>query len=155
MRRPSAGTGMSRFLDDPTFLARMKSGYACLGYTQFLPGYCLLFADPQVPGLNDLDMPGRTAFLTDMSLLGDAIMVVCQPVRINYGILANSSPVLHAHLYRRYEWEPEKRRSRNVWTYPDECWTDEAHRFSEDRHGAMKQRLADALVGLMDTAYGT
>jgi len=39
-----------------------------------------------------------------MSLLGEAIMAVCQPHRINYEILGNSLPVLHAHVWPRYDW---------------------------------------------------
>ena len=147
---PDAAT---KFRNDPTALVRMHSGYAYMGYTQFLPGCCLLFADPEVAGLNDLDIRRRSEFLLDMSLLGDAITSVCRPVRINYGILANSTPVLHAHLYPRYDWEPEERRSRNVWTYPDEIWNDDAHKFDEARHGMLKMQLAEVLKRLTVSAY--
>jgi len=93
--------------NDPTTLIKMKSGYACIGDTQFLQGYCVLFSDPVVASLNDLNTIGRADFLLDMSIVGDAIIKVCRPLRINYGILGNSYPHLHAHLFPRYEDEPE------------------------------------------------
>lgn len=34
---------------------RLPSGWAVIGDVQFLPGYCLLLADPVVASLNDLD----------------------------------------------------------------------------------------------------
>ena len=34
--------------ENPTVLARMRSGFAVMGDSQFLPGYCLLLASPKV-----------------------------------------------------------------------------------------------------------
>jgi hypothetical protein len=34
--------------ENPMVLAKMKSGFAVIGDTQFLPGYCLLLAYPRV-----------------------------------------------------------------------------------------------------------
>ena len=137
----------------PTFLARMKSGIAYIGNTQFLPGYCVLFAEPQVASLNDLESQARLDFLLDMSLLGDAILAVCKPLRINYGILGNSHPHLHAHLFPRYETEPEERRNRNVWTYPEEYWGGAEFRFSEEKHGLLQGQLAASLEKCMQATY--
>lgn len=86
-------------LADPansTFLMKMRSGFAHIGNTQFLPGYCLLFSDPPVGDLTDLEPRSRAEFLFDMGLLGDVPMDACQPLRINYGILGNSHPYLPA-----------------------------------------------------------
>lgn len=134
-------------------LVRMKSGLVYLGNMQFLPGYCILVADPEVPSLNDLEMPQRAEFLLDMSLLGDAITAVCQPTRINYGILGNSAPVLHAHLFPRYDWEPEEQKKWNVWRYPEEYWTDEKYAFNQTRDTALMQKLVTTLEALMQQHY--
>jgi diadenosine tetraphosphate (Ap4A) HIT family hydrolase len=40
-----------------------------------------------------------------MAHLGDAILQVTSADRINYGILGNSEPELHAHLFPRYTTE--------------------------------------------------
>lgn len=71
-------------------IAKMKSGYAVIGDTQFLPGYCVLLAYPKVDTLNDLTIEQRGDYLVDMSLIGDAIQSVCNPRRLNYSMYGNS-----------------------------------------------------------------
>ncbi len=44
-------------------ICRLPSGWAVVGDVQFLPGYCLLLADPVVASLNDLDDARRAEFL--------------------------------------------------------------------------------------------
>ena len=140
-------------MENITTLAKMKSGNAAMGETQFLPGYCILFAEPKVPDLNDLSMQQRADFLLDMGLLGDAIMMVCNPIRVNYAILCNNHPYLHAHLYPRFGWELDECKVKNVWLYPEECWTSKEYQFHENKHGEMKTRLAETLKILMDKVY--
>jgi len=137
--------------ENPSVIARMKTGFAVIGDTQFLPGYCLLLSYPVVGSLNDLDAEARKDFLFDMSLIGDAITEVCKPLRINYEILGNTDPYLHAHIFPRYEWEEEEQRKRPVWLYPREQWNE--CQFSEERYGYLKQRLSMKLKELMDRHY--
>ncbi len=59
--------------ENPMVLARMRSGYAVIGDTQFLPGYCLLLASPWADKLTDLTLERRGEFLLDMSVLGEAV----------------------------------------------------------------------------------
>lgn len=92
--------------ENPTVLTRMRSGFAVIGDSQFLPGYCLLLGVPRVHDLTNLPLPARLDFLCDMSLLGEAVVLVCQPQRINYEIFGNTDPFLHAHVLPRYAWEP-------------------------------------------------
>lgn len=91
-------------------IAKMRSGWAVLGDIQPLRGYCLLLADPVVTNLNALDADRRVVFLEDMAFLGDAIMQVTGCTRINYEILGNLVPELHAHVIPRYSDEPESLR---------------------------------------------
>ncbi|MCO7125549.1 hypothetical protein NIE88_07165 [Sporolactobacillus shoreicorticis] len=130
---------------NPMVLSKMKSGFAVIGDTQFLPGYCVLLPNKEVFSLNDLTIDERSQFLTDMSLVGDAIMNVCQPLRINYDILGNTDAFLHAHIFPRYEWEKEERRKGPVWLYDSSNWYDEAKQFNEDKHGKLKEELANDL----------
>lgn len=138
--------------ENPTVLARMKSGFAVIGDTQFLPGYCVLLASPLVEHLTDLDERRRIDFLHDMSLVGQAIMDVCQPRRINYSILGNADHYLHAHVQARYDWEPEEYRRGPAFGYPREMWTGEQHQFSEEKHGDLKARLTARLLELISSA---
>ena len=141
--------------ENPTVLARMPSGYAVFGDAQFLPGYCLLLAAPQVDHLTDLPHDERAQFLLDMSLLGEAVEAVCRPNglrRMNYEILGNTDPFLHAHVWPRYDWEPPEHIGVPVWSYPREWRTDERYQYSEAEHGELKASIAAKLIDLMGAA---
>jgi diadenosine tetraphosphate (Ap4A) HIT family hydrolase len=137
--------------ENPTVLARMRSGFAVIGDTQFLPGYCVLLASPQVEHLSDLPFAERSVYLQDMGLLGEAIMRVCRPLRVNYEILGNYDHYLHAHLFPRYDWEPRERLEHPIGLYPDEVRKDPNTAYSEEQHGRLRRQLAETLLALMGT----
>lgn len=122
-------------------VARMASGWVVLGEAQFLRGYCLLLPDPVVGSLNDLTGDARAAFLADMARIGDAVLAVCRPRRINYEILGNLEPALHAHVFPRYEDEPAEQRTKPVWSYPPEAWTEPSTMFSAARFSGLLAEL--------------
>lgn len=103
--------------ENPSVIARMPSGWVVIGDVQFVRGYCLLLPDPVVPHLNAMDLATRTQFLADMTKVGDAILKLTGAVRINYEMLGNLEPALHAHLFPRYDHEPEALRTKPVWFY--------------------------------------
>lgn len=135
--------------ENPTVLARMKSGFAVIADPQFLPGYCVLLAYPKVFSLNNLSLRERETFLLEMSLIGDAISEICKPIRINYDILGNTDTFLHAHIYPRYEWE-EERKKHPIWVYPKEYWTDEKYQFNEVNSGQLKRQLSLKIKELLE-----
>ena len=98
-------------------IVKMPSGWAVLGDVQFLRGYCLLLPDPVVPHLNAMNIAQRQAYLTDMTRLGDAVLAVTGAVRINYEMLGNIEPALHAHVFPRFNDEVEALRTAPVWFY--------------------------------------
>jgi len=107
----------SRTGANPAVIARLPSGWAVVGGQQIVAGYCLLVPDPVVPDLNALKAESRSAFLEDMVALGDVLLEVTAAARINYEILGNSERALHAHLFPRYESEPEATRKAPVWLH--------------------------------------
>lgn len=145
--------------ENPTVLARLGSGFAVIGDTQHLPGYCvLLHEDPDVDHLNDLGRADRTAYLADMALLGDAVAEVCASrdpgfLRVNYEILGNSLRVLHAHGHARYAWEEPEYRRGPVWRYPREVRFAVEHALSRD-HDDLRAALTAALTRLTAGAAG-
>jgi diadenosine tetraphosphate (Ap4A) HIT family hydrolase len=139
--------------ENPLVLAKMRSGFAVIGDTQFLPGYCVLLPTEKVNSLNELNYKQRSEYLLDMSLIGDAIQAVCHPRRVNYSIYGNTDVYLHAHIFPRYEWEPEERIPKPVWLYSDDHWFDSKFHFSMDEHGKMKEELANKLNELIKNAY--
>ena len=91
--------------ENPTAIRRLQSGWAVLADWQYLPGYVILLADPQVSSLNDLSESERAIFLRDMGCVDDALLAATDAVRINYSILGNSDPDLPAHICPRYSCE--------------------------------------------------
>ncbi|WP_328956338.1 diadenosine tetraphosphate hydrolase [Kitasatospora purpeofusca] len=119
--------------ENPTVVRRLESGFAVIGDVQFLPGYAILLTDqPGVQRLSDLPRPRRLAYLEDLDRLGEAVERACRAAdpafrRVNLEILGNTDPMLHAHVWPRYDWEPADLVRLPVWLYPHDRWTDPAH----------------------------
>lgn len=128
---------------DPTFVARLASGWAVLGERQVLPGYCLLLPDPVVPTMNALKGAERAAFLADMAALGDAVLAATNAVRINYAIFGNQDPALHAHVIPRYQEEPAPYAASHPWAYD---WS-QAPPFDAEAHRDLRDRIHAILGG--------
>ena len=135
---------------NPTVLARMKSGFAVICDTQFLPGYCILLGHPQRGLLNELPMADRLQFMADMTLIGDAITAAARPLRINYAVMCNDLPLLHAHITPRYAWEPPERLRRPVQQYPDSLWQSPGeYAWDDPKYAEMMAALKKELAALM------
>jgi diadenosine tetraphosphate (Ap4A) HIT family hydrolase len=139
--------------ENPTVLARMKSGFAVIGDTHFLPGYCVLLGYPKVRSLNDLSVAERLDFLKDMTIIGDVIMSVCKPDRVNYEILGNTDEYLHAHIFPRYLWEDRARKVAPVWLYPSDRWVLPEYQYDDVKHGELRSRLTQELLRAMALHY--
>jgi diadenosine tetraphosphate (Ap4A) HIT family hydrolase len=138
-------------------IAVMRSGIAVMGDTQQLPGYCVLrSADEAADHLTDLGWAERRRFLFDLALLGEAVAVACRDGglrRVNYEVLGNTLPRLHGHVHARYAWEPPELIGGPVWCYPSEVRNDPRHAYSETVHGALRERIAAELDGIVAAAY--
>ncbi len=133
---------------DPTYIARLTSGWAVMGERQVLPGYCLLLPDPVVPTLNALAAAERTQFLVDMAALGDAVQKVTRATRINYAILGNQEAALHAHVIPRFQDEPAAYATTHPWAYDWQA----AAAFDPELHRELLNRIHAAL-GAAPAAY--
>lgn len=122
-------------------VCRVTSGWVVLGDAQFVRGYSLLLPDPVVADLNELEGEKRAAFLRDMSVVGDALLALTDAVRINYEILGNVDPALHAHVVPRYAHEPEALRTKPPFAYD---WA-AAPRFDPARDGPLLAELRGEL----------
>lgn len=125
----------------PSLVGRLRSGWLIMGEKQVLRGYCLLLPDPVVAHLNDFAGECRAQFLSDMANAGDALLAVTGAVRINYEMLGNLEPALHAHLFPRYADEPEALRAKPVWFYD---WN-AARPFDAEVDRAMREAIRSAL----------
>ena len=134
---------MARAGTHPTLIYRMPSGWAVLYDQQHLRGYTILLPDPVVGSINDLDRAQRAAYLCDMVTIGDALLEMTDAFRINYAILGNTDPALHAHIVPRYLSEPDEFRKGPPWSYPKEVLG--TRLFDPARDGEFIARLAEAI----------
>ena len=139
--------------ENPTVLRRLRRGFAVMGDSQFLPGYCVLLADdPDVSRLSDMLRPARLEYLADIDQLAEAVEIGCRKLdpafrRVNVEILGNTDPYLHTHVFARYDWEPRESIGLPVWGYPRERWTDPAATLGP-QHDALRTAIRDALDAL-------
>ena len=130
-----------RAADYPPAVARLRSGWVVMGERQVLPGYCLLLPDPVVPHLNALSLDLRGQFLSDMALIGDALLAITAALRVNYAMFGNVEPALHAHLFPRYRSEPDATRTAQPWALD---WNG-APAYSDAAHAELKARIAASI----------
>ena len=133
---------------NPNLVSRLKGANVIMGRTQFLPGYCIVLPKRAVSSLNGLTLKDRQMYLLDMSLVGDALLRCTSATRINYEILGNTSPYLHAHVFPRYASEPLIRRKLPVWLYNKKYWLEPKYWYHKKRDGTLKQKLAAELKRL-------
>lgn len=81
--------------------------------------------------------------MRDMALVGDAIMEVTGAYRINYAVMGNSDPYLHAHIVPRYMDEPAEMLHNHPWAYPDEVI--QGRKFNTDLDAELIQKLSEAI----------
>ena len=86
----------------------------------------------------------RAAFLADMARIVDAVLAVTGAMRINYEILGNVDPELHAHVFPRFAHEPDERRLKPVWFYD---WAS-AVKYSPREHGPLRDARRHALCAV-------
>lgn len=140
--------------ENPTLLGATTAGYAVMGDVQFLPGYSVLLSrNPDATALADLPRAERVQYLADVDLLATAVESACRAHdprfrRMNIEILGNTDAFVHAHLWPRYEWEPESLLRKPVWMYDPAHWSDPAHELGA-RHDALRASITGELDALL------
>jgi diadenosine tetraphosphate (Ap4A) HIT family hydrolase len=138
--------------ENPTVICRMRSGYLVLCDKQTPTGWCILLSVPVVADLDDLDVDQQGAFLSDMAVAGAAVKKVTGAYRINYSILGNTDPALHAHIQPRFITEPDALRRQPLWA----VWQHlESVPFDAERDRTIMSRIRSALGDAAVIAQGT
>ncbi len=79
--------------------------------------------------------------MTDLTAIGDALLVLTPAIRINYEILGNLEPALHGHVIPRYQDEPDELRTKPIWYHDWET----APKFDLNRDHQLMMDLAKRL----------
>lgn len=138
------GVVQARAGTHPGLVCQVPSGWVVLADMQYLNGYCILLADPIAGSLNDVDGKTRAQFLADMAKVGDALLWVTGAVRINYAVMGNSDPYLHAHIVPRYASEPPQYLHNHPWSYPQQVIS--ARALDADGSSSLKEELKNAIA---------
>ncbi len=130
--------------DNPYVISKMASGWLVLGDVQPLPGYCVLLADPIVPSVNELAAEDRATYMLDLVRAGDAVAAATGAEHLNYEILCNLAPALHAHVIPRFSWEEPDLRVKPpfmayVWDEAEKILPDDHHTVMADIKAALGQ----------------
>lgn len=131
--------------ENPHVVCRARSGWVVFSPHQYLRGYCLLLPDPVAASLNTLDRSARAIYLDEMATLGDVLLELTGATRINYEILGNLEPALHAHVIPRYASEPEAHRTQPIWLYPEEIF--QSVPFDAERERELREGIRNAMAG--------
>ena len=113
---------------------------AVLGPWQLFTGYCVLVSRAHATELSHLGLSARSAFLSEMALLAEAIEGCFRPHKLNYELLGNQVPHLHWHLFPRYESDPNHLQA---------VWPDIARAEADP---AVRRRLSTGPAGRVETA---
>jgi diadenosine tetraphosphate (Ap4A) HIT family hydrolase len=73
--------------------------------------------------------------------------------RINYEVLGNIMPELHAHVIPRYEWEPPYNGAREALSYGEDVWFAQDHAYSDAQHGELRAMITERIERLMADTY--
>lgn len=129
----------------PFAIAKLPSGWVCLGESQPLHGYCVLFSDPVASDLNALSLEGRAAWGVDCARVGDALIKVLGALRVNYETWGNLDPALHTHITPRFQSEPPDKRvqtPRQAYDWNNSPATDLSDRKTQDLIAALRRELS-------------
>jgi diadenosine tetraphosphate (Ap4A) HIT family hydrolase len=77
-----------------------------LAMNQFVAGYCVLICKRHIQEPYHLTSAERSLFFDDMMRAAQAIEQVFKPVKMNFQLLGNLVPHLHAHIVPRYYGDP-------------------------------------------------
>ena len=88
------------------FVADLQVSRLRLQREQHVPGWCVLLFRRHVREPHELPETERIAFFEDMLRVGRALERVYAALKMNYSILGNTVPHLHAHIQPRYHGDP-------------------------------------------------
>ena len=91
---------------DGYFVTDLSVTRSRLQREQHVPGWCVLLLRRHVREPHELPPDERFAFFDEMVRVGRALEQVYAAQKINYSILGNIVPHLHAHIQPRYYGDP-------------------------------------------------
>jgi len=130
--------------DDPSHGCEMVlDGNAVRAYLQKsanFKGYCVLVLKRHAVELDDLTSDERCALMEDIARVAHAIRAVCSPDKLNYEILGNIVPHVHAHIIPRYAGDP-------TWGWPIWSVFPDKQSLSDEEYAELARKIRTAIGG--------
>jgi diadenosine tetraphosphate (Ap4A) HIT family hydrolase len=138
--------------EDPTWGVRVYTGQVANAYLATIGqirGYCwVIWRNGHLCEPTDLDPTDAQMFFADMLTVGRAMQELLDPAKLNYEILGNKVPHLHAHVVPRPMVDPTPGHAL-PWTYLDDGRPDpeEVHALAAQLRSRLGQTGAPAPAG--------
>lgn len=133
---------------NPYFVKEMQTGYVVIGDHQHFKGYTLFLYKQHKTELFQLDMKERSLFLTEMSVVAEAVSRAFGAQKINYELLGMGDSHMHWHLFPRAFGDLGEygvNGNGPVWWYPKDKFYDDSVRPDADELSRMKSALLTEL----------
>jgi diadenosine tetraphosphate (Ap4A) HIT family hydrolase len=121
-------------------VADLSMGRLRLAANQSLPGYCILLCHRHVREPYELASRERVRFFEDMMQAGQALERVYGADKLNFEILGNAVPHLHAHILPRHHGDPAPHQPYRHYEHP-------ARRLEPEEYEAQAEKIREALEG--------
>ena len=126
---------------NPYFVMELETGYVVIGDFQFYKGYTLFLCKNHVTELHELPHDFRRKYLSEMSLVAEAVYSAFKPDKLNYELLGNTDVFKHCHwhIFPRYSSDPEP--TKPVWSINKNIRCAESTRPSKEELESLKDQL--------------
>lgn len=128
---------------NPFFVLELETGYVVIGDFQFYKGYTLFLCKKHVGELHELDKEFKEKFLSEMSIVSEAVFNIFKPKKLNCELLGNSDPHLHWHIFPRYPNDPNP--IDPVWCFDKKIRYSDAARPSDEELTLLKLKLKEEI----------
>ena len=133
---------------NPYFVKELKTGYVVIGDHQHFKGYTLFLYKQHKTELFQLDMEERSLFLSEMSVVAEAVSKAFGAEKINYELLGMGDSHMHWHLFPRAFGDLGEygvNGNGPVWWYPKDKFYDDCVRPTPEELERMKSALLPEL----------
>jgi len=100
------------------FVKELETGYVVIGDFKTYKGYTVFLSREHKSELHELAPSIKQKFLSEMSLVAEAVYNAFKPEKMNYELLGNSDKHLHWHLFPRRS--SDKKAYTAIWAIPKE-----------------------------------
>ena len=137
---------------NPYFVRELETGYVVIGNYQYFPGYSLFLCKEHTTELFYLEETFRNKFMSEMSMVAEAVHIAFNADKMNYELLGNGDSHVHWHLYPRRKGDIDGydvNGAGPVWWVPWDTMTSEKYLVTGEKLDEMKLALSSALNDAM------